>query len=320
MIWVHTSSIAAQMVKFQSIWDWAARVLVIERVGHHQQSSILPHAGVTVCLHEREVPASRDWIFNDIGPLVPPWEWNLPKDSPHILRVRHSLQMIWIYACAIAAQVIKLITLGDRAIALLPIPDVTHVELAVPSDAGITIVPMNGLIPASSFSIYGVPLSDTMANQVHERLARDVSPATLARNGSRPAASAHTKSAGIAQPLHPDLVVPAQESVIAALHVIVAAIIRYCRWLPASAHAKAARVRAAWIVGRKYFAALRHAAVVAFDVAGLSLKWLAASASAVSYSWGVHLVSSTDQLESGKTLTATFRSLHFTLPNVGRAY
>ncbi len=192
MIRVYATFISALVVQLQALWDRTVRATVKHRV-RHEQMPAEPDAGVAIVLRNAELPAARVGIDCVAG--FGPFRDRLFRVQPsHVLLVRHRLQMIWVHARAIAAQVIKLHSVRDWAMALFVVPDMAQYQSPISPDARIAIRPMARNYPASCMRVALVLLSIFVAADVQLGHAHGFTTAGVLGNSRLFAASAEAVS------------------------------------------------------------------------------------------------------------------------------
>src|ERR1035441_3015329 len=271
---------AAKVVQLEPRRNPALFSLVIPAVRRYQSRSH-PEPRVPVILNDREEPALRGWIdrYIRLVRIAPLGNFGVVVDAAAILFLCAKLHVIWVAARANSAKVVKGHALGDGAVPLAPIPTVGHVQLPIAMDSAVPIFSMDGHDPASGGLINGVARLLAVPPAIHLRLAGDVPKPRKLCDGCLPAASASANTAGVSDAARDRRhAVTLDESVVATPQHAMTAIGADCGLPSASAHAQAGWVRAARVVGLNRFASMRHAAVVAFQVAWLFREWVTASA------------------------------------------
>jgi hypothetical protein len=302
MIDVDASAISAEVVEFHSLGDLATRTPVVETM-RRNQSPTNPETRVAVLLRNREDMTSGRRIDNDVRifPVSPLRNFGMVVNAPGILRLRAKLQMIWVAARTVAAKVVKRETLWDRAEALRPVPSVRKPESSATPDAAVATDIRWRQFPTSGFAVDTVLVLPSVPYDELARLPRDVPQTALTGNRRLSATPARAKACRVADPPNLQFIVASAESVVAALHIAVAAIARDRRLRAASTLAKAGRIRAARVVGTEDLtsAARRSAAqsgVVAFQKSWFAGQMRAASTLAKRARIGVgHLISLKDR-------------------------
>ena len=302
MIDVDTSAISAEVVEFHSLGHLATRTPVIETM-RRNQSPTNPETRVAVLLSDREDMTSGLRVDNNIRvvPVSPLRDFRMIMDASGVLRLRAKLHVIRVAARAVAAKMVKSETFRDGAKSLCPVPSVCKPESSTTPDAAVATNIRWGQLPASGFVVDDILILPSVADDVLARLSRNVPQSALTGNRRLSTASARAQSGRISDLANLQFVMASQKSVVAALHVAVAAIIGYRRLCAASTLANAGRVRPARVAGSRHFASAAgrsgaQAGVVAFQESWFARQVRAASALAKRARIGVgHLISLKDR-------------------------
>ena len=146
----NASSIAALVVKLQTIWNLAILAFVKEPVSH-QQIPLHPNASIAVCLSDGKNPAARHLVNcdSDLIPARPMRDISFRANAPNVFFVRDFLKVGRIHATSISAQMVKLKAIWNGAVKLFPKPDVTEAQPPVAANSSVTVSMPGAHFPAA---------------------------------------------------------------------------------------------------------------------------------------------------------------------------
>jgi hypothetical protein len=263
------------MVQLEPCRNFPALALVVKSMGRNQPV-VLPEPRVPILLNDGKKPTSSYRVNHNIRfiPVAPLRNFGMVPNAPGILRLCAKFHVVGAAARFLATEVVQCHVFGNRPVSLLPIIPVAHEEIPVTMQSGVPILAMHGqyptAVPVDSVAGCGAP---TVAGKVHLRLAGDVPKFGLQSNRRLQTAAAETFPRS-SNSFGRNLVVPAQEAVVASRHSSVVVIESDQRFGPTPASAKPGRVRASRVIGSQYLApaacgAVAQSRIVPFDETGL---------------------------------------------------
>ena len=158
MLWIHACAISASMVKFLTLWNWAAIAFIEELVGH-QKTTAFPNPCISIILSKWKFPAARNRVNGWLNILRPVWNCFTPSNPKHIFFMRDQFKMVRIYARAILAHVIEFKPFRNRPKSLLPMPYMAQEQFALSSNSGISIPIAGAHLPAAGLRVNCVCLA-----------------------------------------------------------------------------------------------------------------------------------------------------------------